>query len=53
MGKDGKYWELYGEERSDQRHNTTKVLVKRYFFKYMNTMSPTAYDETCKIEPTD
>ena len=29
MDKNGKCWEFYGEERSDQRHNTTKMLVKR------------------------
>ena len=32
MDKNGKYWGFYGEERSDQRYNTTKMLVRRYFF---------------------
>ena len=29
MDKNGKYWGFYGAEQSDQRHNTTKVLVRR------------------------
>ena len=31
MDKNGKYLEFYGAKRSDQRHNTTKVLVRRSF----------------------
>ena len=29
MDKNGKYWGFYGAERSDQRHNATKVLVRK------------------------
>ena len=29
MDKNGKYWGFYVAERSDQRYNTTKVLVRR------------------------
>ena len=35
MDKNSKYWGFYGAERSDQRHNTTKVLVRRQFY-YLN-----------------